>query len=640
MRVIALIVVTILLSSGVAVIGEKEESKTLAQSLSFSFQEPTLVDDGPSVRVLMDGAPACFYQAGKPVLPLYTTTIQLPFGSRIINVSMQNSEQMNLKLSKKITPAPYPHISGSTPKDSTSVMDETVYDSAEMYPQQWLRYSTGGGLNEQNQHVTFFTLQVFPVRYRPQTDTITYLRTGTVVVTYQPPAHAPFPAVAIFNLVIITPNEFVAPLQRLAAHKNDIGVQTQLVTLDQIYRDYPGVDKPEQIKYFIKYATETWGSTYVLLVGGLKSHILAKPRDDVNKGARDWYLPVRYSNIWDLGATFDPGFISDLYYADIYDGEGDFCSWDSCADGVFGGWSNPSENAPLDYPTDQIDFYPDVNLGRLPCRNVIEVSIMVDKIIAYETKPADPAWFHRMVVIGGDPYDDGGTNYLEGELIGEKVLSFMPGFTSVKLFSSNQVVDPESTPLMKNIIREITAGCGFVFFDGHGGPAWWNTFWPGQFDRLITNGGLSIYGVFRLRNNDQLPICVIGGCHCCQFNVTVLATMLDLQNTHSMWSNGLPVPECLGWAVTQKRNGGAIATIGPTGIGYEASGENGDLNGDHLNDPDCVEALGGFLETQFFRAYGSQNITFLGNAWCAAIKQYLSIYPGMENLSDAKTIEQ
>ena len=640
MRVIAAIVVVILLSSGVAVIGEKEENQTPTKSLSFSFQEPMLIDDGAYVKVLMDGAPACLYQAGKPVLPMYTTTIQLPFGTRISNVSLQHPEQATLTLSKKITPTPYPLIIGAAREDTISVMDETVYDSADMYPQQWMRYSTGGGLNERNEHTTFLTLQVFPVRYSPRTDSLTYLRTGTVVITYEPPTRSPFPPVVIFDLVIITPKEFLNPLQRLAAHKNNIGVRTQIVTVDQIYRDYPGVDQPEQIKYFIKDTIETWGSTYVLLVGGLKSHIVGKPRDDINKGVRDWYLPVRYSNLWDYSTTFDPGFISDLYYADIYDGQGDFCNWDSCGDGVFGGWSNPSNPAPLDYPTDQIDFYPDVNIGRLPCRNVLEVSFMVNKIIAYETKPIDPSWFRTMVVIGGDPYDDTGTNYLEGELVGEKALSFMPGFEPKKLFASNQEINPEFTPLTKNIIREINAGCGFLFFDGHGSPAWWNTFWPGQFNNLITNGGLSIYTVSRLRHTNQLPICVIGGCHCCQFNVTVLATMLDLRNTHSMWSNGLPISECLGWAVTQKRNGGAIATIGSTGIGYEASGENGDLNGDLINDPDCVEALGGFLETQFFRAYGSQNITILGNAWCTTITQYLNIYPGMQNRSDAKTIEQ
>jgi len=107
-----------------------------------------------------------------------------------------------------------------------------------------------------------------------------------------------------------------------------------------------------------------------------------------------------------------------------------------------------------------------------------------------------------------------------------------------------------------------------------------------------------------------------------------------------MWSNGAPIPECLGWSLTVKPRCGAIATIGNTALGYEAGGEVGDLNGDGLNEPDCVEALCGYLETQFFKAYGVDHIDILGKTWCNAINGYLSIYPGMKNISDAKTIEQ
>jgi hypothetical protein len=515
-----------------------------------------------------------------------------------------------------------------------------VYNSAELYPSQWFTYSTGAGLNNKGIHVTFFTLQVFPARYSPASDTLTYLNDCQITITYKLPTQTPFPHDVIYNLVIITPAKFVLPLQRLAEHKNNIGVRTQIKTLGDIYQEYPGFDKPEQIKYFIKDTVENWGATYVLLVGGLKSHIAGTPRDDINEGSQDWEFPVRYSNLLDATIPYDPGFISDLYYADIYDGSGGFCSWDSCGDGVYGGWSNPSPLGRLDYPTDLIDFYPDVYLGRLPCRNIVEVNTMVNKIITYETTPADPSWFNKMVVIAGDPYDDQGTNYLEGELIGQKAGSFMTGFEQRALLASNKNINAELTPVKKNIIREINNGCGFLFFDGHGSPAWWNTFWPGQFNKLITNGGLSIYQVTRLRNGEKLPICIIGGCHCNQFNVSLLSTMTDVLNRHSMWSHGLPVPECFGWSLSMNPRGGAIATIGTTGLGYEAGGEVGDLNGDGMNEPDCVEALSGYLESQFFKAYGTDHTTILGNVWCAAINSYLDIYPGMQNRSDAKTIEQ
>ncbi|MBN1281048.1 MAG: hypothetical protein JXA00_05305 [Candidatus Thermoplasmatota archaeon] len=639
MKEATLLIVGMLLSSSIMAVGVTMEERCSTESLCMTFQQPYFLDNGEYVHVEMDGAPACVYDAGKPVLPLYTTTIELPFGSTIHTVTFFSGTPHMLPLSKKITPAPYPFRREAADHDVLA-RDESIYTSEACYPAEWYAYSTGGGLNTQGEHVTFFTLRVFPARYNPAEDSLLYIDSCEVTITYDQPSKPLIPTTSIFDLVIITPTQFTRPLQRLAAHKNEFGVHTTIVTLTDIYRQYPGADRPEQIKYFISDAIQNWGTKYILLVGGMKSHLAGKPRDDINEGTRDWYLPVRYSNLQDIGILFDPGFISDLYYADVFTSQGLFCSWDSNGDGVFGGWSNPSRYPHLDEFTDEIDFYPDVYLGRLPCRNIVEVSQMVTKIITYEKNPADPSWFQTIVVVGGDPYDDQGTDYNEGELIGEKVLSYMPGFSPQRLYASFRDSSPLETPLTTNIVREMNEGCGFVFFDGHASPAWWNTCWPSEFEELIEDGGLSIYDFPLIHNTNRLPICIVGGCHCSQCNVTVLRTMTDPRNVRSMWSYGLPIPECWSWALTVKPRTGAIATIGSTGLGYEAGGEVGDLDGDMVNEPDCVEALGGYLQTQFFKAYGVNGMKTLGDAWGAAITKYLDIYPGMDNRSDAKTIEQ
>ncbi len=161
-----------------------------------------------------------------------------------------------------------------------------------------------------------------------------------------------------------------------------------------------GVDKPEQIKYFIKDSLETWGVKYVLLVGGLKSLIWANPRENTNYGAKDWRVPVRYSNLLDS----EPGYISDLYYADIYkkdtNNESVFDNWDSNGDGIIAYHKGPSAK------NDKLDLSPDVCLGRLPCRNNNEVKNVVDKIINYESSLADPSWFKKMTVVSGDGFLD------------------------------------------------------------------------------------------------------------------------------------------------------------------------------------------------------------------------------------------
>ena len=118
---------------------------------------------------------------------------------------------------------------------------------------------------------------------------------------------------AIYDLVIIAPKVFTNDLDPLVHHKNDTGINTTLVTTEDIYKEFDGVDKPEQIKYFIKDAIETWDIKYVLLVGGLNSVIYAKPRDNVNYGSKDWYVPVRYTNLYD-----DPAFPVTSKYSQIF----------------------------------------------------------------------------------------------------------------------------------------------------------------------------------------------------------------------------------------------------------------------------------------------------------------------------------
>jgi len=162
--------------------------------------------------------------------------------------------------------------------------------------------------------------------------------------------------------------------------------------------------------------------------------------------------------------------------------------------------------------------------------------------------------------------------------------------------------------------------------------------------RLFIRGSYAVasdHAVFPVAvNKNALPVCIVGGCHNNLFNVSVLSTVTDPRNKRSSWSQGVPVRECWGWSLVAKPNGGAIATIGNTGLGYEAGGEVGDLDGNGINEPDCVESLCGYLETGFFKGYQSHHINVLGKTWCYAIIEYLHIYPGMEQWSDAKTLEQ
>ena len=330
-----------------------------------------------------------YYSPGKPILPKIDKVFELPFGAKIknIEVKVKDIEEKEAgKFSLSCGPLPYGYtISKISNRDFS-----------------YYTYRIGCGMNSKGKRVTFVSIHLYPVKY--EGNKMKIAKEFEIKIEYTLPKKF-LPAHSAYELVIIAPPEFENEAKRLVEHKNRIGIPAILKLTDEIYANYNGRDKPEKIKYFIKDAIEKWGIKYVLLFGGLKSQIWAKPRDNCNAGEEDWYVPVRYTNLFDnpkypLGSIYDPGVLSDLYYADVYKEGGEFEDWDSNNDGIFAAWNRPGvENDTLP------DLYPDVAVGRLACRSVEEAKTVVDKIINYESG-CDESWFRKIVVVSGDGFLD------------------------------------------------------------------------------------------------------------------------------------------------------------------------------------------------------------------------------------------
>ena len=106
-----------------------------------------------------------------------------------------------------------------------------------------------------------------------------------------------------------------------------------------------------------------------------------------------------------------------------------------------------------------------------------------------------------------------------------------------------------------------------------------------------------------------------------------------------MWTHGLAFPECFSWWLTRKIGGGSIASMGNTGLGYGAVGNHDDVDGDGVDLPDTLEAVGGYQILNFFKTY-AEDIDILGEVWGGAQKKYLDTFPGMDDQTDCKTVEQ
>ncbi len=611
-KIIAIIVVLILIGSAAVILVrenkeiKQEEPETLPIlgeliTQDYEFSNPTISEDGEYVNIYVEEADFYDIHHGRPTMPVKTTTYEFPFGTKILDVICEYTKPETIKISKKISPGSCSTLTGE---------DGSIYNESAMFPASFVSYNTGGGLSNR-EHKTFLTVRVNPITYRPADYEIAFIKNATVKIIYETPKTPLLENKTEYDLLIITISDFKRPLQKLVAHKEKMGVKTKLVTLNEI-KDVDGRDTQEQIKYYIKYAIETWGIKYVVLIGGMKGQ------------TTKWNLPIRYSHVLvkeGKQEVPEPEFISDLYFADIYDSEGNFSSWDSNNNDVF------AEGDGLTI-IDEMDLYPDVYLGRLPCRSKREVRIVVDKIVDYEKSKASDSWFKKMILVSGDHWKDPG-KISEGVLIMDKASEIMSDFTPVKLYATET-----NKLLVRDVNKAINKGAGFMYFSGHGGNTAWGIHYPpdatGWAPSLGKLGKISFYNTFYmnfLRNKNKLPITVVGGCFNGQFDISIGKSL-------QRGKIKLSASNCWAWKLASKRGGGSIATIANTGLGTHAMGD-ADQNG--VND--YLEILDGWLELRFFKLYQEQ-VDVLGELHSGAITDYLNTFLCSNDEMDTKMVQQ
>lgn len=405
-----------------------------------------------------------------------------------------------------------------------------------------------------------------------------------------------------YDMVVIAPGIFSTPLQPLINHKNNHTISTILKTTETIYTEYEGRDNPEKIKYFIKDAVEQWNIRYVLLVGGKEQ------------------VPVRYvtvySSVGELhldgmtfntflmkGPTSSPIFITDLYYADVYDDTGNFCNWDLNNNSVFGEVDGETS-------IDTVDLFPDVYIGRLLCQTTADVEIVVNKIITYEMTAYGQEWFNNLILCGGDTHPNSFLKETffckavenktgvqsrcawEGEYTSDLIADLLDTFHSKKYFASGLFGIRAKSLTTKNINTAINDGAGFLYFNLHGAPDVMLTFPPFNSKYTIPlpyPDGYKISEVPQLTNGNNLPIAVFLSCSTGDFS---------------------EVSSPFAWEIVKHETGGSIASFAPTTIGLELPGTL------------AASVWTGKEAISIFEAYADGKNT-LGEIWSESIIRHL-----------------
>jgi hypothetical protein len=335
-----------------------------------------------------------------------------------------------------------------------------------------------------------------------------------------------------FDMVIITPTKFSNELQSLIDHKNLVGVHTFMKTIEEIYQEYNGRDEAEKIKYYIYESVENMDIGYVLLIGDVDITPIRK---------------TEVNHIWTYSEVIQvDDVITDLYYADIYDSNGNFSSWDSNDDGVFSEFYlyNFGENPGEIEVVDEVELSPDIGVGRIPCTNVDELEIVINKIITYETQSFTD-WFNKLILVAVDGHPNPGN---QGEMGTEQIAEIMSDFNPIKLYESLNTLKP-------NLInREINNGAGFLVSAAHG--------------RHMAFANYHKFFINELNNNDKLTIIFLGGC----FNAQIDASLHELLKEFGLYRldnilqllhiNTKKLQSCIAWEFLKHENGGSIAVIG------------------------------------------------------------------------------
>lgn len=252
--------------------------------------------------------------------------------------------------------------------------------------------------------------------------------------------------------LLITNKKLATAFQRLVDRRTAQGFPGRLLTVENIYANYTGVDDPEKIRNCIINHYFNYGTQYVALGG-----------DQI-------IVPVRFCDPGSSGAEMP----ADLYYADM-----DGSDWDVNRNGIYG------ENSEVN----EIELTPEVHLGRIPLRTSEDATAYINKVVTYETTSPD-GFANSMILFGTWGIHSGATrriDYLHHDPVAiaefrqmyiyykfiQPYWQAMPLHFLWDAYSSWDTHICGDYDLTRDrLIEKINQGYHFLFYWGHGGGGW------------------------------------------------------------------------------------------------------------------------------------------------------------------------
>jgi len=351
-------------------------------------------------------------------------------------------------------------------------------------------------------------------------------------------------------VIILGDASWINSVLPLAEWKTLKGIPAEIYTVESIYQNYTGEDNASKIRNFLKDLYVSKKLQWALLVG------------DVDK------IPIRF---FTMGSTLVP---SDYYYAAL-DG-----SFDEDHDGHYG-------------ELGEIDWTPELYVGRIPVSSIDELESFVNKTLTYEQYLYlySGEWTGNVLLAGGEISS---SQDIQGWRAKQATVKAFPQLSDYTLLTYDSIREFKNLT-EQSFISKINEGAAIVDICSHGRET-------ALYISQIGSPFLNSTTAEALSNGYRLPLFFISAC---------LAGCID-SNTDSVAESLLKNP-----------GGGAIAVIASTRTTF---------GGDTLND-----AADTFFDYTFFRIFFSADQPFThrpGYALYEAKKEY---YKSYKNLLESNT---
>lgn len=325
------------------------------------------------------------------------------------------------------------------------------------------------------------------------------------------------------DLIIITSQPLQNALTPLVAHRTAQGLDVEVVLVRDIFDEFGyGRYSTQAIRDFLEYAFTTWSGTppsYVLLAGD--SSFDHRDIMGLNQGRN--HVPVYLRS----------GIDSEI-------GE-------AAADNQYVAFESDAS------PPNDLPF---MHIGRLPAEDSAELSMMIDKITAYESADA-ASWQARHVFVadnGLKPAGDECTPDPAADFhaeINTHIGGYMPlGQVAQRIFYAPPQCYPDPQPHYVNapgdtldaIVDAFASGAQHINYTGHSGPRVWGD------EQFLRTSDVAL-----LSNGDRLPISL---------------PMTCLEGQNHRFDLGPDPEESTGLSETllKKAGGGVVASYAPTGL--------------------------------------------------------------------------